>query len=266
MNDWIMRMKHTYTLAETHMNTTHYARMYRQNENTDPPDKVSAKHRNLACFPCIPWSCTCGTQSFRKLRLNSLWAKIVKCSLLSSAFAKLIRFISLVVGLELKDGLVGLSQGKSAKSVFTSFSSGIRKMKNDSICTWSYFIIKVVNQQRHWCTIRYKSKFITDLRSSTIVLRASYSCVDSLQSIMRRGIKLISSGWNTGSLAFGLSFTYSIGLSLKSSTSSCILLDRSLIAGQVWVLFSLPRVGPETRKSTDYRGGKPLPMRAQKHQ
>ena len=156
----------------------------------------------------------------------------MKCSLLSSpAFAKLIRFISLVVGVELKDGLVGLSEGIGAGD--TSFSSGIRKMKNDSICTWSYLIRKVGNkQERHWCTIRYKSKFITDLRSSTIVLQAEYSCVDSLQSIMRRGIKLISSEGNTGSLlAFGLSFTYSIGLSLKSSTSSCRILDRSLIAG-----------------------------------
>ena len=173
----------------------------------------------------MTWLC------IRKLRLNSLWAKIVKCSLLCHiGFAKLIRFISLVVGVELKDGLVGLSQGLSGLS---SFSSGIRKMKNDSICTWSYLISLVVNkQQRHWCTIRYKSNLLPNLRSSTIFMKAEYSCVDSLQSIMRRGIKLISSSGNTGSLAFGLSFSYSIGLSLKSSTSSCILLDRSLIAGR----------------------------------
>lgn len=162
----------------------------------------------------------------------------MKCSLgrvkKASSFGNLVRFISLLLGLQLivQHGVVGLSQGKSAQSLFTSFTEGIRKMKNDSISTWSYFILKIQLQERDFGTIGYKSRFITDLRSSTIVLRASYSCVDSSLRINRRGIKLISSsGQNTGSLAFGLSFTYSIGLSLKSSSSSCNLLIRSLIAG-----------------------------------
>ena len=191
-------------------------------------------------------TCNCQFNGFRKLNsnTNSRPNISVKCSLgrvkKASSFGKLIRFISLLLGVQLivQDGVVGLSQGKSAKSLLTSFSSGIRKMKNDSISTWSYFILKIPFEQRQFgSTIAYKSIFITDLRSSTIVLRASYSCLHSSWTINRRGIKFISSSGlsqqNTGSLAFGLSFTYSIGLSLKSSSSSCNMLQliRSLIAG-----------------------------------
>jgi hypothetical protein len=150
-----------------------------------------------------------------------------------SSSAKLIRTVSIVLSFQITSNLCGLAFAKSALgSLSASSQIGIILVKKSAFSSWSLNRFKLSLAIRLWGVMRCAQVTI----SSSMCLSSIRSCfaqVSLLVNLNRAGIALISSGGHLYILCFGLTFLYSISLSVKRINPSApirIFLIRALIA------------------------------------
>lgn len=140
--------------------------------------------------------------------------------------SKLVRVVCLVQSFVMESNLVGLSFSKS------SLRKGVILMKKSALSNWSYNRLKLSLAVRIWGVITCLQIRINVQAFGLSCIRSSFSQVSLKWNLNRAGIALISPN-NVVVFCVGLTFVYSIGLSVKTINPASACCIRPLVAGSL---------------------------------